>query len=85
MLTPRAHIMTTLALHFAPAIDTPHILISAMEHALSHTELYQFLRLTPPSLLQWLIREFDIKGEAYSTLHSTHMYRRPIPQYRNHY
>ena len=47
MLTPRAHIMTALALHFAPTIDTSHALISAMEHTLAHSELYQFVRLIP--------------------------------------
>ena len=59
--------MTALALHFAPTIDTSHALVSAMEHTLVHSELYQFVRLTPPSFLRWLIQEFDIKGEAYST------------------
>ena len=38
-----------------------------MEHTLKYSELYQFVRLIPPPLLQWLIQEFDIKGEAYST------------------
>jgi len=67
LLTSRAHIMAALALHFAPTIDTSHALVSAMEHTLVHSELYQFVRLTPPSFLRWLIKEFDIKGEAYST------------------
>ena len=77
MLTPRAHIMAALALHFAPTIDTSHSLISAMEHALTYSELYQFVRLIPPSLLQWLIQEFAIKGEA--LFHPTYRYRHPIP------
>ena len=59
--------MTALALHFAPTIDTSRALVSAMEHTLLHSELYQFVRLTSPSFLRWLIQEFDIKGEAYST------------------
>ena len=67
MLTPRAHIMTALALHFAPTIDTSHALVYAMEHTLAHSELNQFVRLIPPSFLRWLIQEFDIKGQAYST------------------
>ena len=52
ILTPRAHIMAALAIHFAPTIDTSHALVSTMEHTLAHSELYQFIRLTPPSFLQ---------------------------------
>ena len=59
--------MAALAIHFAPTVDTSHALVSTMEHTLAHSELYQFIRLIPPSFLQWLIQEFDIKGEAYST------------------
>ena len=47
MLTPELtswHIMTALALHFAPTIDTSHALaVSAMEHTLAHSELYKFV------------------------------------------
>ena len=67
VLTPRAHIMAALATHFAPTVDTPHVLVSTMEHVLAHSELYQSVRLIPPSFLRWLIQEFNIKGEAYST------------------
>ena len=62
IITPRAHIMAALAIHFAPTIDTSHAIVPTMEHTLAHSELYQFIRLIPPSFLQWLIQEFDIKG-----------------------
>ena len=67
MLTSRAHIITALALHFAPTVDASHVLVSSMTHALKHSEMYQLVRLVSPTLLRWLIEEFDIKGEAYST------------------
>ena len=38
-----------------------------MNHVIAHPDLYQYVRLTPPALLLWLVREFDIKGEAFST------------------
>ena len=56
-----------MAIHFAPTIDTSHALVSAMEHTLAHSELCKFARLIPPSFLRWLIQEFGIKGEEYST------------------
>jgi len=82
MLTPRAHIMTALAaLHFAPTIDTAHALVPAMEHAsLAHSELCQFVRLIPPYFLRWLIQEFGIKGEVYSTHIRSHVSLVSMPQ-----
>ena len=52
LLTPKAHIMTALALQFAPTtlttIETSHALLPAMEHTLTYSELYPFARLIPP-------------------------------------
>ena len=65
ILTSRAHIMTALAIRFAPTIDMSHALVSTMKHTLAHSELYQFVRLIPPSFLPWLIQEFGIKGVSF--------------------
>ena len=73
ILTPRAHIMAALAIHFAPTIDTSHALVSTMEHTLAHSELYQFIRLIPPSFLQWLIQKNW--HQRRSIFYSAHMYR----------
>ena len=35
-----------------------------MNHAIAHPDLYQYVRLTPPELLLWLVREFGIKGRG---------------------
>ena len=38
-----------------------------MNHLVAHPDLCRYVRLTPPALLLWLVREFGIKGEAFST------------------
>ena len=56
--------------HVAPCLlpcAAPHVLVSSMTNALQHSETYQRTRTIPPTSLWGLIREFGIKGEAYST------------------
>ena len=48
MLAPRAHIMTALALHFAPTIDTSCALISAMEHTLKIINTFRTIPICSP-------------------------------------
>ena len=67
VLVDRAHILTDLAIQFAPQADLAHVITSIMNHVVAHPDLYRYVRLTPPALLLWLVREFDIKGEAFST------------------
>ena len=67
ILADRAHILTDLAVQFAPQVNLAHVITSVVNHVIAHPDLYQYVRVTPPALLLWLVREFDIKSEAFST------------------
>ena len=67
ILADRAHILTDLAVQFAPQVNLAHVITSVVNHVIAHPDLYQYVRITPPALLLWLVREFDIKSEAFST------------------
>ena len=67
VLADRAHILTDLAIQLAPQIILAHVITSTVNHAIAHPDLYQHARLTPPALLLWLAREFDLTGEAFLT------------------
>ena len=60
VLADRARILTDLAAQFAPQVKLAHVITSIMNHVVAHPDLYQYVvRLTPPALLLWLVREFD--------------------------
>ena len=63
----RVHVIADLAWHFAPGVDISHVLAAAASHVHAHPGLYEYVRLTPPALLVWLAREFDLAGEAFSS------------------
>ena len=67
LLADRVHVIADLAWHFAPGVDISHVLAAAASHVHAHPGLYEYVRLTPPALLVWLAREFDLAGEAFSS------------------
>ena len=67
VIADRAHVLTDLAVQLDPQVNLAHVTTSIVNHVIAHPDLYQYVRLTPPALLLWLVREFDIKGEAFST------------------
>ena len=67
VLADRAHITTDLVIQFAPQVALAHVITMTVSHVVAHPDLYQYVRLTPPALLLWLAREFDLAGEAFST------------------
>ena len=62
ILADRAHILTDLAVQFAPQVNLAHVITSVVNHVIAYPDLYQYVRITPPALLLWLVREFDIKA-----------------------
>ena len=67
LLAGRAHVIADLAWHFAPGVDISHVLTATALHVHAHPGLYEYARLTPPALLVWLAREFDLAGGAFSS------------------
>ena len=67
LLADRAHAIADLAWHFAPNVDISHVLVAAVSHVHAYSDLYEYVRITPPALLVWLVREFDLAGEAFSS------------------
>ena len=67
LLADRAHIIASLALHFAPGVGISHVFATAMAHAHVHPDIYEYVRVTPPALLVWLAQEFHLAGEAFSS------------------
>ena len=58
-------------MRLAPQVNLAHVITSIVNLVVAHPDLYQYqyARLTPPALLLWLARrEFDINGEAFSTV-----------------
>ena len=67
LLADRAHIIASLALHFAPDIDVSHVFATTVAHVHAHPDIYAYVRITPPALLVWLTQEFQLVGEAFSS------------------
>ena len=55
LLADRAHVIADLALHFVPGIDISHVLAAAASHVHAHPGLYEYVRLTPPTLHDQLL------------------------------
>ena len=47
VLADRAHILTDLAMQFAPQVNLAHVITTIVHHAIAYPELYQYVRLTP--------------------------------------
>ena len=81
LLADRAHVIADLALHFVPGIDISHVLPATASHVHAHPGLYEYVRFTPPALLVWLAREFDLAGEAFSFSSPVACFDAPSPQH----